>query len=191
MGVWVDGEPDDPKAVREAVAIFQIVLGVLRASLEGAGQLADEYREGLGQGSVRDRQGTQWVMPASTVGSYEGSAGLESAAENAGRWIELSRGFQNALWLNGRPNRTAADHYMIHEYAMLEFGGTRGIEERLGFSVKDQSDLTVGANNLSPLEGGRHAGANQTVALSLAEQAVLSRELLRLWIASYGEVGAA
>ena len=72
---------------------------------------------------------------------------------------------------------------MIHEYAEMEFGGTKGIDSSLGLSVKSQSRLTKSANNLSPLVGGRHAKGDAVAPMDLDEQCEYVAELLRLWIA--------
>jgi hypothetical protein len=59
----VDGSPDEPATRFEAVARFQIALGVLRAWRPDAGELREERRAGLGEGSIRDEAGNQttWV----------------------------------------------------------------------------------------------------------------------------------
>jgi hypothetical protein len=40
--------------------------------------------------------------------------------------MDDSQNLLNALWLNGRPNRTGADYFMIHEFAVAEFQGKKG-----------------------------------------------------------------
>ena len=74
---------------------------------------------------------------------------------------------------------------MIHEYAVQEFGGTKGVRDALGLSVTSQDRLTSAANNLSPLEGGRHAGGSSAPAMTLDEQSEYVAELMRLWIGRY------
>ena len=56
-----------------------------------------------------------------------------------GGFGRLSRGVPTRfvpgyIWLNGRPNRTASDFYMIHEYAARDLGGARGITAALGIT---------------------------------------------------------
>jgi hypothetical protein len=110
---------------------------------------------------------------------------IETLAANASRGISASQNLRNALWLNGRANRTAADFYMIYEYAEREFGGRKGIRDALGLSDKSQSRLTSSANNVSPLEGGRHAKGVEVAVMRLDEQREYVSELLRLWITKY------
>ena len=133
LRLWVDGDPTDPAAGAEALARFQTVLGVLRAWRSGAGELCDERRAGLGEGSVRDEANNQWVMvgPAIEYGIARGE--IDELAASAARGVGVSQNLRNALWLNGRANRTAADFYMIHEYAEAEFGGPKGIGPHLDF----------------------------------------------------------
>jgi len=187
LRLWVEGDPTDPVAGADAVAKFQTVLGVLRAWRSGSGELRGERRAGLGGGPVRDEAGNQWVMvgPAIEYGIMGGE--IEKLAANARHGIRVSQNLRNALWLNGRRTRTAADFYMIHEYAREEFGDTKEISAALGLSVKSQSRLTKSANNLSPLEGGRHAASrNDAVAtMTLDEQREYIAGLLRQWIAQY------
>ncbi|MEU8232724.1 hypothetical protein AB0C12_24350 [Actinoplanes sp. NPDC048967] len=182
LRLWVDGTPTDTAARVDAVAKFQTVLGVLRAWRQGAGQLAEELRAGLGHGSVRDEAGNQWVLAGPAV-SYGISGGeVERLAADASRGITGSQNLRNALWLNGRANRTAADYYMIHEYAGHQFNGSGGITKTLGLSGKSQGRLTQSANNLSPLQGGRHASHGGIAPLTLDEQGGFIADLLRRWI---------
>ena len=186
LRLWVEGDPTDPVAGADAVAKFQTVLGVLRAWRSGSGELRGERRAGLGGGPVRDEAGNQWVMvgPAIEYGTMGGE--IEKLAANARHGIRVSQNLRNALWLNGRPTRTAADFFMIHEYAVEEFNDTKGISAALGLSGKSQSRLTKSANNLSPLAGGRHASKNDAVAtMTLGEQCEYIARLMRQWIAHY------
>jgi hypothetical protein len=89
---------------------------------------------------------------------------------------------RDELWLNGRLGRTAADCYMMREYAQGELGGTTGVRDVLGISAKAQEKLTASANTLSPLEGGRHARGSGSASWSLKEQRVLTADLLKRWI---------
>ncbi|NMI00160.1 hypothetical protein [Pseudonocardia acidicola] len=185
LRLWVEGGPTDPAVRIDALAKFQTVLGVLRAWRSGAGERRDEMRAGLGDGPVRDEDGNQWILAGSTI-SYGIMGGeIEKLAAGARLGLDASQNLRNALWLNGRLDQTAADFYMIHEYAEEEFGGTRGITDVLGLSGKSQSSLTKSANSLSPLAGGRHAKADAVAAMTLDEQCEYVAELLRLWIAQY------
>ncbi len=186
LRLWVEGDPTDPAAGADAVAKFQTVLGVLRAWRSGAGELRGERRVGLGGGTVRDEAGNQWVMVGSVIEYGIMGGEIEKLAANARRGVDGSQYLRNALWLHGRPARTAADFHMIHEYADEEFHGTKGISAALGLSGKSQSRLTKSMNNLSPLAGGRHASRNDVVAtMTLDEQREYIAGLLRQWIALY------
>ena len=103
-------------------------------------------------------------------------------AQQAAIAIDRSQNLRNALWLNGRANRTAADFYMIHEYAERDLGGEQGITAALGISANEQERLTRSANNLSPLEGGRHVAERSRALWTLEEQREFAAELLRRWI---------
>lgn len=61
LRVWIDGDPASDESRRVAAARFQSLLGVLRAWWVDAGQRFDERLTGLGQGSIRNRNGDQWV----------------------------------------------------------------------------------------------------------------------------------
>jgi hypothetical protein len=186
LRLWVEGDPTDSAARTEALAKFQTVLGVLRAWRSGAGELRDERRAGLGEGSVRDEAGNQWVMVDPALGYGIAGGEIEKLSASAFQGIRVSQNLRNALWLNGRTNRTAADFYMIYEYAEKELKGSKGIRAALGLSDDSQDRLTRSANNLSPLEGGRHAEGGAAVAMTLDEQREYVARLLRLWIARYG-----
>ncbi len=140
---------------------------------------------GLGEGSVRDGAGNVWVMAGIAIGYGIVGNDVADFAELAKRGVQASDSLKNALWLNGRFGRTAADFYMIYEYSSEEFGGSKGIAAALGLSVSSQKRLTQSANNLSPLEGGRHVQQEVPAAMSLDEQQKYVADLLRRWIATY------
>ncbi len=71
---------------------------------------------------------------------------------------------------------------MIHEYARKEFVDPKGIENALGLSTSSQGRLTQAANNLSPLEGGRHVQENTPARMTLDEQRTYVADLLCRWI---------
>jgi len=155
---------------------------VLRAWRSDAGELLEERRAGLGDGGVRDESGAITLMVGPALFYVTHGRDIAALAENARHGIATSQYLRNALWLNGRTNRTAADYYMVHEYASREFGGEKGIRDHLGVPVKAQKRLTKATNNLSPLAGGRHAIGEEADLISLDEQRLFISELLRLWM---------
>lgn len=196
LRLWAEGDPADPaarmptsRAGVDARAKFQTVLGVLRAWWSSAGELSDERRAGLGEESIRDETGNQWVIVAQAIeyGNRRAlSEEIEKFAAAARRGVDASQSLKNALWINGRQNRTAADFYMVHQYAEEDFGGTKEILAALGLSVASQKRLTKSASNLSPLAGGRKARGNDAlVVMNLDDQREYIAKLLRLWIEQY------
>ncbi len=107
---------------------------------------------------------------------------IEHFAATARDAFKRSKALGNALWLNGRTGRTAADYYMIHEYACAEFVNEKGVTEALGVSGNDQQRLRASANNLSPLHGGRHAQLDGPVPWNMERQREFCAELLRRWM---------
>jgi hypothetical protein len=182
LRMWIEGDPGGPESRALATAMFQTLLGALRAFRAEAGELREELLAGLGAGSVRDEAGNQWVG-VGTVRVFATFGGeVEAFATGVRAAIAKSQGLRNALWLNGRLGRTAADYYMIHEYAQADLGGTKGVREALGISANAQERLTASANNLSPLEGGRHATGTGSASWSLEEQRAFTADLLMRWI---------
>ncbi len=182
LRLTLEGDYRDERPTKLAADQFQTLLGVLRAWSSLAGQRVDEVRSGIGQGSIRDEHGNQVVMLGrvidyTTVGSevkkYAGSAKLA-----IGRSIRLA----DALWLNGRRDRNAADFYMIYEYAKDDLGGRNTIVKALGVSDKDITRLTTSANNLAPTDGGRHANGMGTAKWSLDRQRRFIGRFLKAWI---------
>lgn len=190
LRLWLEGDPKDETAARKAAAMFQTLLGVLRSWRPDAGELREERLRGLGEGSVRDQVGNQWVKVGTAVAYVSfGRDDIDHFAKQARRAMNGSQNLRNALWLNGRPNRTGADYFMIHEYAVAEFGGKKGVREALGVSVSAQERLTASANSLSPLEGGRHATFDALVPLDLDGQSRFTSKLLHDWIRHQGQDG--
>lgn len=187
LRVWAAGDPRELETRRVAIAKFQTLLGALRAWRPNAGELRDEQMSGLGAGSVRDKAGNQWAFAGTAVSYAIVDGEIENFAENARKGIDASLHLQDALWLNGRANRTAAVFYMIHEYAQMEFDGTKGVRDALGITIDAQGRLTASANNLSPLDGGRHVKYQGPVHLTLDEQRQFAASLLRQWISRYGQ----
>ncbi|WP_410603764.1 hypothetical protein [Amycolatopsis sp. lyj-90] len=124
-------------------------------------------------------------MVGTVVGYGTVGGEINAFASTAARGIDNSQNLRNALWLNGRANRAAADVYMIYEYAEREFIGTKGISSALGLSSNWQARLTRSANKLSPLKGGRHANDDTPIPLTLVEQQEYAAALLRRWLATY------
>lgn len=184
LRIWAEGDPKDINTGVRALGYFQVALGVLRAWKSGAGMLADEQRKGLASGPVRDELGNQYILLGGVV-TYNFPDEVAPLANSARRGIEASVSVRNSLWLNGRQGRTAADFYMIHEYAQRDLGGTKGIAAKLGLSESSQRRLTSAANNLSPLEGGRHATGQIEAAMTLDEQAAYVGRLIRSWISLF------
>lgn len=181
LRLWVDGGPDDESRVRAATR-FKILLGVLRARWPGEGELREERLAGLGPGAARGADGGQWLKIGPVLYYTATDDEVRAYAQTAAVAISDSQNVRNALWLNGRANRTAADFYMIHEYARRDFGAERNITATLGVSRRQQRLLRWSANNLSPLEGGRHACEGAPAPWSLDTQERFIADLLRLWM---------
>lgn len=183
LRLWVEGEPADDEAAERALGDFQTLLGVLRAWRQGAGELREERLGGLGEGSVRDQAGNQWVKvhPAVAYITF-GKDDVQRFAHQAREAMKESENLHDALRINGRPNRTSADYYLIYEYAEAEFGGKKGIREALGPSENAQDLFTASANNLSPLRGGRHARGDGIARMDLGGQRRFTSHFLRSWI---------
>jgi hypothetical protein len=182
LRLWVEGDPSDPESKALATAMFQTLLGALRAFRAEAGELREELLAGLGAGSVRDEAGNQWVGVGMVRVFTTFGGEVEAFATDVRAAIANSQGLRNALWLNGRLGRTGADYFMIHEYAQGDFGGTKGVREALGVSADAQEKLTASTNNLSPIEGGRHAKGTGSASWSLEEQRSFTADLLKRWI---------
>jgi hypothetical protein len=181
LRLWVEGDPGHAEPRERATAMFQTLLGALRAFRVEAGELREEFLAGLGPGSVRDEEGNQWVG-VGTVRVFTTFGGeVETFSAEVRDAIAQSQALRNALWLNGRPGRTGADYYMILEYAEVDLGGTEGVREALGISRDAQERLRAAANTLSPLEGGRHAKATSSSPSTL-EQSAFTADLLKRWI---------
>src|SRR6266542_3204249 len=163
LRLWVEGKPTDPAAGAEALARFQTVLGVLRAWGPRAGELRDERRRGLGEGSVRDEAGNQWVTVGQAIEYRMADGEVEKLAAAAAQGINTSQNLRIALWFIGR----------------------KGVSSALGLSKNSLDRLGTSANNLSPLAGGRHANDGVVPTMGLDEQREYIAELLRRWIAQY------
>lgn len=183
MRVWAESDADAPDDVgrREARAMFQIALGVLRAWKPIAGELAVEVADRLGPGSAMDAAGNQWVG-VNTAIVYVNPGEAAALAERARNAIASSQYLDDALWLNGRLGRTASDFWMIHQYATMEFGSKKQVAQALGISINEQDRLTQSASNLPPLEGGRKARSTGAAPWDLSRQSDFIGELLRAWI---------
>jgi len=185
----VAGDTRDESRLKIAAEQFQILLGILRAWRPVAGQRVDEIRPGIGEGSIRDEHGNQVIMVGSVISHTRAGGEVETYARQAKVAVEKSPHLRNALWLNGRRNRNAADFYVIYEYAEMDFGGRKHIVVALGVSDNDITRLKKSANNLAPTEGGRHAKETGTVEWSLEDQMEFIARFLKRWIAYRSRAG--
>lgn len=177
------GDYRDHSLVEIAADRFQTLLGVLRAWRTGAGQRADEVRPGIGQGSIRDEHGNQVVMLGSALAYATVGSEVDVYAWEAKRASNHSQHLRDALWLNGRRDRNAADFYMMYEYAKADLGGRKAIVATLGVAGNDITRLTKSANNLAPTDGGRHAKRSGTAEWGLDDQTAFMARFLKGWIA--------
>jgi hypothetical protein len=188
--VWVEGLPGSEKSRSDALRLFRVALGLLRARHREAGELREEQGGGLGAGSSRDAEGNQSLLlgQARLISDIGGSFDhLIRAAESS---LAASKNLGGALEVNGRPNRDAADYYLIYEFAEAEFGGSTGIGGKLGILEASQERFTRSANNLPAVDGGRHATNNSNAPMDLAAMDDFIRGLLQAWVgASGGEDG--
>lgn len=177
------GDYKDGSLLRTAADRFQTLLGVLRAWRPLAGQRVDEVRPGIGPGSSRDEHGNQLVMVGSAIAYATLGSEVEAYAREAKLASEHSPHLRNALWLNGRRDRNAADFYMVYEYAEDDLGGRKAIVAAVGVTDNDIRKLRNSANNLAPTDGGRHAKGSRTAEWGLDDQMEFVARLLKRWIA--------
>ena len=177
-----DGDYKDDSLLKTTSDQFQILLGVFRAWRPLAGQRVDEVRPGIGLGSIRDEHGNQLVRLGPVIEYTTSGAEVEVYARQAKLASEQSPLLRNALWLNGRRDRNAADFYMVYEYAKDDLGGDKAIVAALGVTRKDIKRLSSSANNLSPIDGGRHAEGSGTAEWGLDDQKEFIARILKKWI---------
>jgi hypothetical protein len=182
LRLTLEGDYRDERLVELAADQFQTLLGVLRAWRPLAGQRADEVRPGIGQGSIRDEQGNQVIMVGSAIAHTTIGSEVKTYANLAKLAMARSVQLADALWLNGRRDRNAADFYMIYEYAEDDLGGRSAIVKTLGVSDNDIKRLRGSANNLAPTDGGRHAKGSGTPEWSLDRQREFIGRFLKQWI---------
>ncbi len=173
----------DDSLLKPAANQFQTLLGVLRAWRPLAGQRVDEVRPGIGGGSIRDEHGNQLVIVEPAILHRTLESEVEKYAREAKLASECSPHVRDALWLNGRRDRNAADFYMVYEYAKDDLGGRKAIVATLGVTDNDITRLSKSANNLAPTEGGRHAKRSGTAEWGLDDQMEFIARFLRRWIA--------
>jgi hypothetical protein len=193
LKLWVDGDPLSPEVpAKEARAIFQTTLALLRAWRPEAGQLKVEARHGLGEGWIRDRAGNQWGTTGSVVTYSSGLGELDDLIALAATAIPVVDRLRSALWIFGQANPDAGEFFMVFEYAALDpaLGGQQRLARRLGFPNGWDRDFKLSANNLAPQAGGRHAREASPHPLSLAELRAATAELLRAWIRYTAQQGA-
>ena len=182
LRLQLEGDYKDDSLLKTAADQFQILLGVLRAWRPLAGQRVDEVRPGIGPGSIRDEHGNQLVMVGSAIEYATIGAEVEAYAHEAKLASEHSPHLRNALWLNGRRDRNAADFYMVYEYAEDDLGGRKAIVAALGVTDSDITRLRKSANNLAPTDGGRHAKGSGIAAWGLDDQMEFIARFLKRWI---------
>lgn len=179
----LEGDYKDDSLLKTAADQFQTLLGVLRAWRPLAGQRVDEVRPGIGPGSIRDEHGNQLVMLGSVISYATFGSKVEAYAREAKLASKHSQHLCNALWLNGRRDRNAADFYMVYEYAEDDLGGRKAIVAALGVADNDITRLKNSANNLAPTDGGRHANGSGTAEWGLDDQMGFVACFLKRWIA--------
>lgn len=171
------------RAAVEKVAAegFQILLGLLRAWRPIAGKRRDEVQSGIGSGNWRDEYGNQFGVFSRALEYSVVEGEIAEYAAIARRAIETSRNLRNALWLNGRRDRSAADAYMIYEYAEREFSKDK-MAKALGVARSDLVRLRSSANNLAPTQGGRHIGQEHDAPWNLDDVLAFVGRCLSGWI---------
>ncbi len=182
LRLQLEGDYKDESLLKTAADQFQILLGVLRAWRPLAGQRVDEVRPGIGPGSIRDEHGNQLVRVGPVIAYFTFGSEIEAYARQAKLASEHSPHLRNALWLNGRRDRNAADFYMVYEYAKDDLRGDKAIVAALGVTGKDITRLGTSANNLAPTDGGRHAKGSGTAEWGLDDQKKFIARFLKKWI---------
>lgn len=182
LRLTLEGDYRDERLTEVAADRFQMLLGVLRAWHPLAGQRVDEVRPGIGQGSIRDEHGNQTLMVGSAIDYNTFGSEVKAYARLAKLAVARSIRLADALWLNGRRDRNAADFYMIYEYAEDDLGGRGAIVNTLGVSDNDITRLRMSANNLAPTDGGRHAKGTGTPEWDLDRQREFIGRFLKEWI---------
>ncbi|MBI5197151.1 MAG: hypothetical protein HZA19_00930 [Nitrospirae bacterium] len=182
LRLTLEGNYRDDSLLKTAADQFQTLLGVLRAWRPLAGQRVDEVRPGIGTGSIRDDHDNQLVMVESAIAYTTFGSEVEAYAREAKLASEHSPNLRNALWLNGKRDRNAADFYMVYEYAEGDLGGSKAIVEALGVTNNDITRLRKSANNLAPTDGGRHANRSRIAEWGLDDQMEFVARFLKSWI---------
>jgi hypothetical protein len=172
-------DPGDVDALRAAADEFQILLGVLRAWRPTAGQRQDEISPRVGPGPVRDGHGNQFLAVTPALYYRTTETEIIDYATKARAALEHSSFLRSALWLNGRRDRSAADAYMVYEYARRDFSD---VAAALEVSQSDIRDLTQSANNLAPERGGRHATGRVQSRWDLDQILNFTGRILIAWI---------
>ena len=183
LSLKLEGDYKDDSLLEIAANRFQILLGILRAWDPMAGQRADEIRPGIGPGSIRDDRGNQVIKVGCVIDYTRIRSEVKGYAWEAKLAIEHSLQLHNALWLNGRRDRNAADFYMVYEYAEDDLGGRKKIIQALRVTDNEITRLKSSANNLTPTDGGRHAKGSGTAEWSLDDQREYTARFLKKWIA--------
>lgn len=182
LSISVEGDYTDRSVIQIASDQFQILLGVLRVWNPIAGQRRDEVNPGIGSNVSRDKAGNQAVLVGTAIEYQASEDQINTFAHDTKLALDYSHNLRNTLWLNGRRDRNAADFYMIFEYAKKEFGDRKKMVQALKVSDNDISRLTRSANNLAPIDGGRHAMGTGEAVWTLDDQNKFISRLLRNWI---------
>lgn len=181
-----NGRYDFNPAQREAMEIFQLCLGALRTWRPDFGTLREEARRANGYGSFVEEETGARVLGIGPAIDYSGSdhGGRAELLQQISATAHPGTILHNALVLNGRTARSAADYYMIFEYAVMEFGQPSKIAKLLGIYEIDLTALRDSSCNISPFEGGRHAEMKtpSKITLDLAGIQRTAAQLLRAWI---------
>lgn len=178
----VEGDYLDESLIKIASDRFQLLLGSLRAWNPVAEERRDELRPGVSSAIVRDERGNQSIQTATAISYKYTASGIADYAGQVKAAIDHSSKLQDAIWIFGRRDRNAANCYVVYEYAENELGGNKGIRSELGISVKKLEKFTNSANNLSAIEGGRHADKPTIAKMDVREQIEFTATLLKKWI---------
>lgn len=182
LNLTVDGNYKSDEVLRQAGDDFQVLLGAVRALQPTAGERQDEAFPTIGSGAIQDEKGNQVAHLACAVAYMIEPAEMDEFAQNALSSMERVQSIRDALWLNGRRDRNAADAYMILEFIRKDLGQDTQIANALGVTQADINKLTQSANNLAPKDGGRHASMDKNAPWDLKQVHRFTGTLLCRWM---------
>ncbi len=182
--IELEGDYRDESLEKDATRKFQMLLGVLRAWRPSAGHRVDEISPGSGPGPIQDENGNQLIRVVGIPNHSRFGGEVEAFARDAAAALERegSQRLGDALSVFGRRDLDAAAFFNVYEYAQREFTSPKGIGSALDVTQNELGKLTNSANNLSPVEGGRHAKTSGNPPWTLSEQKEFVAKLLRNWI---------